>query len=136
MGAVASLCALDVTSSVLAASQTSPILYTFGAPRLGNAAFRSISNVLVPDTFRIVAARDFVPTLPPSISYRQHGREVWLDEFGEPTFVMSWAMRHILPARDMGSDHKMTIYYGLLSEAFKRAKGQPFVSAFQYDPLI
>jgi len=38
---------------------------TFGQPRVGNAAFASYFNLLVPNTFRIIHDRDIVPHLPP-----------------------------------------------------------------------
>eukprot|EP00927_Polykrikos_kofoidii_P039207 TRINITY_DN33636_c0_g1_i2.p1 TRINITY_DN33636_c0_g1~~TRINITY_DN33636_c0_g1_i2.p1 ORF type:complete len:968 (+),score=96.51 TRINITY_DN33636_c0_g1_i2:80-2983(+) len=110
------------------------VSYTFGTPRLGNAAFRSVYNALVPDTFRVVGSQDMVPTLPPSIKYRQVGREVWLDCTGELTFVMSWAMRHILPARRSPKDHSLHSYYSLLFKAFERSTGRKFASAFRFEP--
>jgi len=127
-GAMASLFALDLARPCNAAQEDAPeqlpLVYTFGSPRLGNAAFRSIYNVRVPNTFRIVASRDLVPTMPPSISYRQVGREVWLDDAGELTFVMSWAMRHLLPPRDSVRYHPMLSYQGLLDKALQRNPGR------------
>jgi len=116
-----------------AAQNQAPVVYTFGSPRLGNAAFRSIYNALVPYTFRLVASRDLVPTLPPSITYRQLGREVWLDDAGQVTFVMSWAMRHILPARDSIRCHPMLAYHRLLGRAFRRKWGHDFLSGFRHE---
>ncbi|CAK8997837.1 unnamed protein product [Durusdinium trenchii] len=112
------------------------VVYTFGAPRAGNAAFRSVYNALVPQTFRVVASRDVVPTLPPSIAYRQIGKEVWVDDAGELTFVMSWAMRHILPARDSVWYHPMLAYYRLLNRALLRKTGRPFPSRFRGESTI
>ncbi|CAE8675885.1 unnamed protein product [Polarella glacialis] len=140
-GAIASFFALDLAApsdeqfsqDVSAGSRSrsrAPVVYTFGSPRLGNAAFRSIYNVLVPETFRLVASRDPVPTLPPSISYRQLGREVWVDDAGELTYVMSWAMRHILPPRDTLWYHPMLSYYRLLNRSFRRKTGRSYPSAF------
>lgn len=136
-GAIATLFALDVASGALSsgaggiAQPVTPIVYTFGSPRLGNAAFRSIYNTLVPNTFRIVCSKDLVPTLPPSISYRQVGREVWFDDAGEITYVMSWAMRHILPARDSLKDHRLLAYLRVLNLACQKAMGRKFVPSFQ-----
>mmetsp|Transcript_98850 Transcript_98850/g.316917 ORF Transcript_98850/g.316917 Transcript_98850/m.316917 type:complete len:1065 (-) Transcript_98850:134-3328(-) len=117
-------------------SCSTPIVYTFGSPRIGNASFRSIYNGLVPKTFRLVASRDIVPTLPPSISYRQLGREVWLDDTGHPTFVMSWAMRHILPARDSVLYHPMLSYFKLLAKAHRLAGGTELPSVFRHEPAL
>lgn len=141
-GAMASLCALDLASmggsSATSASSVlrDPVVFTFGSPRIGNASFRSIYNVLVPSTFRVVGGRDIVPTLPPSIRYRQIGREVWLDDAGELTFVMSWAMRHILPPRDCVQHHLMSSYFDLLRKAFRRLGGRelPPIYSFERNP--
>lgn len=130
-GAMASVCAVDAATIKHGCS---PISYTFGSPRLGNAAFRSVYNALVPDTFRIVASRDMIPSLPPSISYRHLGREVFVDDAGELTFAMSWAMRHILPSRDSFGYHPMTVYRRLLCSSFERVHcGRRYLSAFQQD---
>lgn len=116
-GAVASIFAFDL---VVAKPHISPVVYTFGSPRVGNAAFRSIYNVRVPSNFRIVAPQDAVPALPPSVVYRQLGREVWFDDFGERTYVMSWAMRKILPPRNSFHDHSLVVYREVLEKALKR----------------
>eukprot|EP00931_Biecheleriopsis_adriatica_P035969 TRINITY_DN20744_c0_g1_i3.p1 TRINITY_DN20744_c0_g1~~TRINITY_DN20744_c0_g1_i3.p1 ORF type:complete len:892 (-),score=131.77 TRINITY_DN20744_c0_g1_i3:93-2768(-) len=136
-GAIAKLFALDVAAAPSdevdcrgLPRRSPPVVYSFGGPRLGNAAFRSIYNVLVPETFRVVASRDMVSTLPPSISYRQLGREVWVDNAGELTYVMSWALRHILPARDNVWDHPLLTYYRLLNRAFQRKTGRSYQSEF------
>ena len=94
---------------------------------------------------------------------RQLGREVWVDDAGdawlrpdllmesavsdlatkELTFVMSWAMRHILPARDSEARlhdapvsarlsvavtkiwyHSLVSYYALLNRSYMRKTGQ------------
>eukprot|EP00439_Symbiodinium_sp_Y106_P069098 s1926_g11.t2 len=166
-GAIANLFALDLSAAPQHDSARrfpfrDPVeVYTFGSPR--NASFRSLYNSLVPQTFRIVGSRDIVPTLPPSIAYRQLGREVWVDDAGdawlrpdllmesavsdlatkELTFVMSWAMRHILPARDSEARlhdapvsarlsvavtkiwyHSLVSYYALLNRSYMRKTGQ------------
>jgi len=135
-GAIANLFALDLSAAPEDKARSFPfsepvVVYTFGSPRAGNAAFRSIYNAFVPETYRVVASRDLVPTLPPSIAYRQLGREVWLDDAGELTFVMSWAMRHILPARDSIWYHAMLSYFRLLNRAYLRKTGRAFPSSFR-----
>jgi len=135
-GAIANLFALDLSAAPkdperLLSFDGPVVCYTYGAPRAGNAAFRSVYNALVPQTFRIVASRDVVPTLPPSIAYRQIGREVWVDDAGELTYVMSWAMRHILPARDSVWYHPMFTYFRLLDRACRRKTGWPYQSRFR-----
>ncbi|CAE7561194.1 unnamed protein product [Symbiodinium natans] len=141
-GAIANLFALDLSAAPEHDSarrlpfKDPVVVYTFGSPRAGNASFRSVYNSLVPQTFRIVASRDVVPTLPPSIAYRQLGREVWVDDAGELTFVMSWAMRHILPARDSIWYHAMLSYFRLLNRSHIRKTGQMFPSAFRGEPSV
>jgi len=141
-GAIANLFALDLSAAPQHDSARrfpfrDPVeVYTFGSPRAGNASFRSLYNSLVPQTFRIVGSRDIVPTLPPSIAYRQLGREVWVDDAGELTFVMSWAMRHILPARDSIWYHSLVSYYALLNRSYMRKTGQMFPSAFRGESSV
>lgn len=136
-GAMASLFALDLARPAAQdAPEQLPLVYTFGSPRLGNAAFRSIYNVRVPNTFRIVASRDLVSTMPPSISYRQVGREVWLDDAGELTFVMSWAMRHLLPPRDSVRYHPLLAYQALLDKAFQRSRCRAEGSGIRETPTM
>ena len=53
--------------------------YTFGAPRVGNAAFAALYNLTVPETYRICNERDFICRGPPPFSllgghYRHGGR--------------------------------------------------------------
>jgi len=145
-GAVASLFALNLASLQLPYASggremqqsdiellqlpSAPVVYTFGAPRLGNASLRSIYNGLVPNTFRMVAALDLVPTMPPSIYYRQVGREIWLDEGGGITYVMSWAMRTLLPARNSPQCHAQVIYIKLLNKAFHQLYSMNYPSAW------
>uniref|UniRef100_A0A183C637 Lipase_3 domain-containing protein n=1 Tax=Globodera pallida TaxID=36090 RepID=A0A183C637_GLOPA len=40
-------------------------LYTFGEPRVGNAAFAARFDQIVPHSFRVVFRKDIVPHLPP-----------------------------------------------------------------------
>lgn len=140
-GAIANLFALDLSAAPDDPKRSLPferpvVCYTYGAPRAGNAAFRSVYNALVPQTFRIVGSRDVVPTLPPSIAYRQIGREVWVDDAGELTYVMSWAMRHILPARDSVWYHPLLSYFRLLNRAVLRKTRWPYLSRFRGDSAV
>ncbi|MCX6896315.1 MAG: lipase family protein [Verrucomicrobia bacterium] len=59
-------------------------VYTFGAPRVGNAAFCGMFNALLkPVTFNLVNACDPVPLLPPLLAgYRDAGTEVFLAPTG------------------------------------------------------
>mmetsp|Transcript_24281 Transcript_24281/g.56380 ORF Transcript_24281/g.56380 Transcript_24281/m.56380 type:complete len:697 (+) Transcript_24281:1-2091(+) len=155
-GAVASLFALDIATRRLDSPPVrnsgylemqpgelellqhlpDPIVYTFGAPRPGNAALRTIYNSMVPNTFRVVAALDLVPTMPPSIYYRQIGREIWLDDGGGITYVMSWAMRALLPARNSPQCHAQVVYFRLLNKAFYQLHQLNYSSAWGSEPYM
>ncbi|KAL9279907.1 putative triacylglycerol lipase [Arabidopsis thaliana] len=82
-GAMASFCALDL---VVNEGEENVQVMTFGQPRVGNAAFASYFNLLVPNTFRIIHDRDIVPHLPPYYhlfpqkTYHHFPTEVWLTE--------------------------------------------------------
>jgi len=53
-------------------------VYTFGEPRVGNAAFRNFYGWLRPKTFRVVDGEDFIPRLPWLLgAYRHSGTEVF-----------------------------------------------------------
>ncbi|KAL1699097.1 Alpha/Beta hydrolase protein [Schizophyllum commune] len=54
-------------------------LYSYGAPRVGNAGFADWVNQVVGRTaFRVVHAKDGVPTvIPTSMGYAHHGVEYW-----------------------------------------------------------
>mmetsp|Transcript_48218 Transcript_48218/g.154564 ORF Transcript_48218/g.154564 Transcript_48218/m.154564 type:complete len:273 (+) Transcript_48218:2227-3045(+) len=112
--------------------------YTFGAPRPGNNGFRTLFNVLVPpESFRVVARQDIIAATPPtSLGFRQVGREVWLDEDGEPNFCMSWSMRRLLPQRTRLRDHRLREYYALLGAKFLREGGRCYASPWASDPIF
>jgi triacylglycerol lipase len=61
-GALAILCALDVQYNF--GTQVAVDCYTFGAPKVGNSAFRDSFNRRVPSNFRFVNGMDLVPELP------------------------------------------------------------------------
>merc|ERR1712187_746358 len=106
------------TRASTVAENPSPVLglYTFGAPRGGNSAFRTLFNMLSPhEAFRVVARRDLFTVLPAWPGFRQVGREVWLDSLGEPAFCMSWSMKKLLPRRLRLLDHRLDQYYALLA---------------------
>jgi len=63
-GALATLCALDLAAGPV---PLSPIVYTFGAPRVGDAAFAAAYNRQVGHSHRVYNSYDVVPHLPPLI---------------------------------------------------------------------
>ena len=88
-----------------------PVLYTFGQPRIGDPVFRSIFNVVVPDSFRVVVDGDVVTTLPKNVNgYRHAGTSVVTDspETGniivDPSFVELLSHQQNLFGRDSASN--------------------------------
>eukprot|EP00898_Chlorokybus_atmophyticus_P000968 jgi/Chlat1/1872/Chrsp141S02177 len=78
-GALAMLCAYDLRmhASVLPGEL---FVYTFGAPRVGNLALAAQYNSLVPNTFRLVHARDTVTKVPLVVfGFKHAGRVVLLN---------------------------------------------------------
>lgn len=72
-GAIATLAAADLYSLSPDLS-----LYTFGSPRVGDLAFATYFDRIVPDTFRIVHNHDLVPHVPQRfLGFRHVSREVW-----------------------------------------------------------
>jgi len=57
-------------------------VYTFGQPRVGNAAFQAFCNARAPRrTWRLTHWRDPVPHLPlRSMGFAHVGTEIWWDE--------------------------------------------------------
>ncbi|KAL1209084.1 Triacylglycerol lipase OBL1 [Cardamine amara subsp. amara] len=82
-GAMASFCGLDL---VVNEGEENVQVMTFGQPRIGNSAFASYYNMLVPNTFRIIHDHDIVPHLPPYYrifpqkTYHHFPTEVWVKE--------------------------------------------------------
>lgn len=75
-GALAKLCALEFSRQKIDVTG----VYTFGAPRVGNRAFREIYNrSLFHKTFRVVNQNDLVPRLPGYFAgYRHTGMEFFM----------------------------------------------------------
>ncbi|WP_127584443.1 lipase family protein [Paenibacillus koleovorans] len=81
-GALATLCALDVASNT---KFRTPVVYTYGSPRVGNQTFADAFNKRVSVGHRIANQYDVVPHLPPvvyplpldgTIYYYMHVREL------------------------------------------------------------
>lgn len=77
-GAVATLAAAD-----LFALTPDLTLYTFGSPRVGDLAFATYFDKIVPDTYRIVNSHDLVPHIPQRfLGFRHVSREIWYNGAG------------------------------------------------------
>ena len=78
-GALAALCALELSRQNFNVAQ----VYTYGQPRVGNAAFAKLYEAALGDrTFRLVYQEDIVPRVPhlPGLidPYRHCGQEVFI----------------------------------------------------------
>jgi len=63
-------------------------VYTFGQPRVGDAAFAAWHSALFPAWFRVVHWNDPVPHLPPSdVGFAHEAREIWYDEPSDAAVV-------------------------------------------------
>ncbi len=69
--ALATLCAIDLAANT---AFSSPILYTFGSPRVGDPAFRNAFANYIHNSYRIANQFDIVTFAPPSI-YKLPRRE-------------------------------------------------------------
>ncbi|WP_410768567.1 lipase family protein [Fontibacillus sp. BL9] len=69
--ALATLCAIDLAANTVFSS---PVLYTFGSPRVGNPAFAKAFTNYVERSYRIANQFDIVTYAPPSI-YKLPKRE-------------------------------------------------------------
>ena len=51
------------------------VMYTYGAPRVGNKAFAALFNAAVQDSWRVTNSKDIVPSVPRLMGYAhvQHG---------------------------------------------------------------
>ncbi|GAB2210997.1 hypothetical protein Droror1_Dr00016287 [Drosera rotundifolia] len=80
-GALATLLALELSSSHLAKSRSGAIsvtMYNFGSPRVGNRRFAEVYNEKVKDSWRVVNHRDIIPTVPRLMGYCHVAQPVYL----------------------------------------------------------
>ncbi|GAB0492302.1 hypothetical protein MMPV_003564 [Pyropia vietnamensis] len=92
-GALATLCSYDLARRVAVPAEEISVV-TFGAPRVGNAAFRKVYNSLIPRHWRVVLASDVVTKLP-KLGYLHVGNQALLTNeaqlFIDPSFVeLKW----------------------------------------------
>lgn len=82
--------------ATLAATRYMPTaVYTFGSPRVGDAAFVAAYSQLAPRIHRVVAGEDIVTTVPPSLLGFEHiGKLRTLATAEHPHFPMSQLFNH------------------------------------------
>lgn len=72
-GAIATIAAMDLACNTKFAH---PHLYTFGSPRVGNAAFVHLFNQTIPNSYRIANRYDIIPHFPLKNFFRLRYRHV------------------------------------------------------------
>ncbi|CAM6123105.1 unnamed protein product [Calypogeia fissa] len=78
-GALATLFALELSSSRLAKSQNLGVtMYNYGSPRVGNRVFAEKYNKIVKNSWRVVNHRDIVPTVPRLMGYCHVAQPIYL----------------------------------------------------------
>lgn len=104
-------------------------VYTYGQPRVGDAAFaEAYDRLLRPVHWRVVNHRDLVPRLPPrEMGFRHSGRVLYFDAKGEASLDPSRWMQvlELVPVdagadwnsqvREFASDHAIDGYVRLLA---------------------
>ncbi len=86
-GALATLAGLDVAINIPGKEVS---VYTFGSPKVGNAAFVDAYSPRVPNTYRIVNDTDLIPSIPPG-NYYHVGKLLHLNPpEQEPDGILAW----------------------------------------------
>eukprot|EP00180_Rhodochaete_pulchella_P001459 Plantae.Rhodophyta-Rhodochaete_pulchella.ctg22730.p1 GENE.Plantae.Rhodophyta-Rhodochaete_pulchella.ctg22730~~Plantae.Rhodophyta-Rhodochaete_pulchella.ctg22730.p1 ORF type:complete len:595 (+),score=98.16 Plantae.Rhodophyta-Rhodochaete_pulchella.ctg22730:137-1786(+) len=137
-GALANLCAVDLAPQL--EGIRGQIVYTFGAPRVGNAAFANLANETVPECYRVVNDADVVARMPRSDFHHSgrtvlvgKNREVWVDEEGEEVRALQnrWSsldelweaereiMQSLVSGRSL-DDHMEDSYFLAVVEAHRK----------------
>lgn len=74
-GAMALICAMDLYNL----TRMMPSLYTFGEPRVGNAAFATLITKTIVNATRMTNHNDIVVHIPPeAMNFRHHPLELWI----------------------------------------------------------
>jgi triacylglycerol lipase len=96
-GALATLCAVDIQYNF--ANKVSVEAYTYGAPKVGNDAFRESFNKRVPNSYRFAHGMDIVVELPRWWQgYRHVDKEIRIGQRFSLTFISSRFKDHALDA--------------------------------------
>ncbi|KDD71882.1 hypothetical protein H632_c4233p0, partial [Helicosporidium sp. ATCC 50920] len=113
-GALATLAAFDLLNACAKARQACEVtVYTFGAPRTGNAAFARAYDELVPDTWHVINSDDTVTSSGKFWGlYKRPGHRVIITARGDlvvrPAYVEQFALR--APGAGSVRDHYLTSY--------------------------
>lgn len=114
-------------------------VYTFGEPRVGNAAFRDYYDALLKScTFRVVDGEDFITRIPWLLGmYRHSGTEVFYDSFCRvlidppwwtkaPSDIFgTWQEYHAAHRIAELADHHFSRYIALLNSRWGETPSNP-----------
>jgi triacylglycerol lipase len=106
-GALATLCALDLVCNSKFAS---PIVYTFGAPRVGDPTFAAVYNRKVPITNRVVIESDLIPLVPPPIYKSPTNSNVYLYLHVKGGFTLHFV------SDSLSKNHALINYFTVLAK--------------------
>jgi pimeloyl-ACP methyl ester carboxylesterase len=106
-GALATLLALDVAANTVF---TSPAVYTYGSPRIGDSLFAATYDQVVKNSWRVANRVDIVPALPPPLDYEHVLNPVELI----PVRLVPWPPK-ILVKYTVSCEHSLATYLYLLS---------------------
>jgi triacylglycerol lipase len=106
-GALATLCALDLSCNSKFAF---PIVYTFGAPRVGDPTFTAVYNRKVPINHRVVIESDLIPLVPPPIYKSPTQSNVYLYLHVKGGFTLHFN------SDSLSKNHALINYFTVLAE--------------------
>lgn len=109
-GALATLCALRLRRTV---GGPTPVCYSFGSPRVGNAAFAQLKGV----HFRIRNNNDKITNIYTQVvlGYKHHGQQIYIASDGQLHFQLSWWQR----CKDWARGHWRAVRQGEWIDSFK-----------------
>lgn len=110
-GALAVLSGFDIAAH----TDRTVTLITFGQPRVGNSAFRKMSDELIPNSYRIVMNGDPVSRIPGSLlDYEHTGKLLQLDDRGRQVPPRDLQTGTLFNSIDFQLHYLTTYYDGLL----------------------
>lgn len=130
--------------------RSSIVVYTFGSPRIGNAAFAALSNKLLPHYYRVVLDGDLVPMIPKLFGWWKHAGVCILidaDEQGSliinPSSIETQLLRMStgIPANHVLSKYRDSLYECFTTEEKREYVAQEFyrtscASEVQLSPVV
>jgi triacylglycerol lipase len=126
-GALATLCALDIACNTIF---TTPYVYTFAAPRVGDPIFAAFYNQKIIHNHRIVIDHDLIPYVPPPI-YRTISRcKVYLYLHVKGLFQLHFKSDSI------SKNHALHNYFAVLSKFEPKYTGSMCGQTPSFCPIL